>query len=305
MQRLSLIIAMTTSLGLLTAGCTPETSSPQASQGSPALAGAADRVAGALRVNETAPLRRELTFEITDRSDGSRITSFDESHTQQLHVIAVSDDLRQFVHEHVKSAGRDGRLTADVTFPSAGLYHIYADVTPRGIGQQVLRFQVPVGAEANRAADRTASLSPTPNEVSAGPYTVRINPTKLRAGQSSELSLSILRNGQSATDLRPYLGAAAHVVFVAAEDLSYVHVHPDAHGDAPAGTGHTKAGSGGDEHAGMGHGAHGGAAEPSAVTPSQMTLHVQPPRAGRYAMWVEFSGDGEVRRAPFVIDVPR
>lgn len=305
MRRLFLVTAITTSLGLLAAGCTPEASSPQALQGSPALAGAPDRVAGALQVKETAPLQRELTFEITDRGNGDRITSFDESHTQQLHVIAVSDDLRQFVHEHVKSAGRDGRLNADVTFPSAGLYHVYADVMPRGVGQQVLRFEVPVGVDARKSAGRAASLSPTPNEVSTGPYTVRIDPSKLRAGQSSEMSLSILRNGQPATDLNSYLGAAAHVVFVAAEDLSYVHVHPDAHGGTPAGAGHVHAGSGGDKHAAMGHGAHGGAAQPSTATPSQMTLHVQPPRAGRYAMWVEFNGGGEVRRAPFVIDVPR
>lgn len=310
MRRLLMMTTVVMSIGLVASGCTQEAASMETVEGRPALAGAADRVAGMLQVRETGPLRQDLTFEMTNRGDGSRITAFGESHTQQLHVIAVSSDLSQFVHEHVEKADRDGTLSADVTFPSAGLYHVYADVTPQGIGQQVLRFDVPVGDKGSGAPDRAGALPLSPNAVSAGPYTVRIDPSALRAGQSGEMRLSILRNGQPASDLAPYLGAGAHVVLVAADDLSYVHVHPDAHGDdAEAGEhAHTST----DSHAQRGmdhsdHGAHGTehgkAAVRGRVSP-EMALHVEPPRPGRYAMWVEFSGGGEVRRARFVIDVP-
>jgi len=279
-------------------------------EGRPALAGATDRVAGRLVVRETGPLRQKLTFEMSNRGDGSRITAFDESHTQQLHVIAVSSDLSQFVHEHVEKAARDGTLIADVTFPTAGLYHVYADVTPRGIGQQVLRFDVPVGGEGSGDTDQAGALSLSPHEVSAGPYTVRIDPSALRAGQSGEMRLSILRNGQPASDLAPYLGAGAHAVLVAADDLSFVHVHPDAHGDDAEAGGHAHSSTDRHGQRGMdhsGHGAHGakrGDAVATGSVSAEMALHVEPPRPGRYAMWVEFSGGSEVRRASFVIDVP-
>jgi hypothetical protein len=124
------------------------------------------------------------------------------------------------------------------------------------------------------------------------------------------MRLSILRDGQPASDLEPYLGAGAHVVLVAAEDLSYVHVHPDARRNdagsgSPAGSGAAGHAQHGSDHSGHGaHGAgHGDAAAVGSVSP-EMALHVEPPRSGRYAMWVEFSGDGEVRRARFVIDIP-
>jgi hypothetical protein len=144
-----MVTTMVMSFGLVTSGCTQEAASSETLEGRPALAGAADSVTGTLQVRETGPLRQELRFAISNREDGGRITAFDDSHTQQLHVIAVSSDLSHFVHEHVKSADRQGYLTADVTFPTAGLYHIYADVTPQGIGQQVIRFDVPVGAESS------------------------------------------------------------------------------------------------------------------------------------------------------------
>lgn len=40
-----------------------------------------------------------------------------------------------------------------------------------------------------------------------------------------------------------------------------------------------------------------------AIAP-EMTLHVKPPAPGRYALWIEFNGGGQLYRAPFVIDVP-
>lgn len=177
-----------------------------------------------------------------------------------------------------------------------GLYHVYVyvyvDVTLQGIGQQVLRFDVPVGDDATPVADRAAGLGPIPNEVSAGPYTVRVDPSALRAVQFGAMSLAIMRDGEPAADLQPYLGAGAHVVLVAAEDLFYFHVHPDAHDGEMAAGGHNHGAAAGHDHHAIvqaghdTHGSHGGHDEALAVEAiaPEMTLHVEPPPPGRYAM---------------------
>ena len=102
--------------------------------------------------------------------------------------------------------------------------------------------------------------------------------------------MRILKNGRPAHDLTPYLGVPAHAVFVAAKDLAYVHAHA---------TALTPSGHGGhDPHSG-----HGASGRDDPV-PSDLTLHVTPPHAGAYALWVQFMGGGEVRTVPFSIGVP-
>ena len=56
-------------------------------------------------------------------------------------------------------------------------------------------------------------------------YGVRFDTLDLRVGQDAELNLHILRDGQPAPDATPYLGVAAHAVFISAADLTYVHAH--------------------------------------------------------------------------------
>lgn len=101
MKRLFMMTTLVTSIGLAASGCTQEAASMEKLEGRPALAGAAEAVTGAVQVRGTARLSKELTFTISNNDDGSQITPFDESHTQQPHVIVVSSDLTQSVHEHV------------------------------------------------------------------------------------------------------------------------------------------------------------------------------------------------------------
>ena len=48
----------------------------------------------------------------------------------------------------------------------------------------------------------------------------------LVAGEESELTLTVRRDGAPVTDLQPYLAAYGHLVALRDGDLAYLHVHP-------------------------------------------------------------------------------
>ena len=286
--RLAILLAGT-ALSLF-AGAVAPSSAQEKIVGTPALAGTAARAAGALSARETGSLARELEITMFDLATGDALTDFEEELTQKLHVIAVDSELSTFIHEHAEEPDTDGRFRVNAHFPKPGIYHVYADAVPAGLGQQVLRFDVPVG---ETAAAAPASLSPQPGVAvssSDGPYTIELDTSGLAAGAETELKMRILKDGRPADDLTPYLGVPAHAVFVAAKDLAYVHAHATAR-TAGAHGGHDP------------HSVHGAPSTEEAVPPD-LNLHVTPPHAGAYALWVQFMAGGEVRTVPFSIGVP-
>jgi len=84
----------------------------------------------------------------------------------------------------------------------------------------------------------------------------------------------------------PSFGVPAHAVFEGTDDQAYVHAHAMSAGAANAA-----------------HGSHGSAHDPAGPVSAQVMLHAMPPHAGRYALWIQFMADGEIRTVPFVVDV--
>lgn len=235
---------------------------------------------------------------------GSRpITRYDVELSKRLHLIAVSGDFRTFVHEHSDAPDARGHFRVPVTYPHAGLWHVYADAVPSGLGQQVMRFDLELGGAGAGSPSRPA-LQPTGLDGVDGRYGVRFDALPLRAGQEAELRLRILRDGQPAPDLTPYLGVAAHAVFIAAADLTYVHAHaaPTA---AP-----TAGGTGAAMHDDLTGkddmdmpGMAAPPMRPGTKVPPDLTLHVRAPKAGTYLLWLQFKAGGQVRTVPFVVAV--
>ena len=237
---------------------------------------------------------RTLEVAMTPSGEAQPITRYDVELSKQLHLIAVSEDLTVFLHEHAERPGADGVFTVRMAFPRGGLWHVYADAVPTGLGPQAMRFGVRL--------DDTAS-NPRPNTTTAlvgsdGRYGARLDPVPLRAGREAALGLHLLRDGKPAPDLAPYLGVAAHAVFVSVAELTYVHAHAMAGGAMAGGAMAGGAMAGG----AMAHGGHGMAHGPVKVSPD-LVAHLTPPKAGLYALWVQFMGGGQVRTVPFVVAV--
>jgi len=247
-----------------------------------ALPGKTQQVDAKLAASFNGDTEAQLDLSEMQRPGGATVTDYDTDMTKKLHMIVISDDLTSFQHVH-PVLGADGHFTIDLKVPAAGGYHVYADAVPHGDGQQVFRFDVPFG----NALSNAPNLTPTPATAHAGPYAVTLDSLKLDAGRTTMLSVHVTKNGKPANDLSPYLGGAAHAVFINAKDLSYIHVHPMQGNDMSA-------------MSDMPMGDMKDLPDSVKVNPTMM-LHVAAPSAGTYKLWLQFRGGGRLYVAPFVL----
>jgi hypothetical protein len=234
-------------------------------------------------VRGATPLDARVDLWATRRNGTAPLTRYDTTHTKKIHLVVVSDDLSSFMHVH--PALRAGHFVEDLHVPRPALYHIFADVTPTGIGQQVYRFDVAFGS-----AGRTPVAATVASRVAnAGPYRVTLNTSVLHTTRVTAVAVSIEKGGTPARDLTAYLGAPAHAVLIHPADWTYLHVHPTEASDAMAGM------------AAM-SGTHAMAdvdLPATAVVGPTMMLHVNAREPGAYRCWLEFRGGGSVYDAAF------
>ena len=209
-----------------------------------------------------APLR----FTVTG-SDGLPVTAYRTEHDKELHLIAVRRDLTDFQHVHpVRDAS--GTWSVPLNLPSAGEYRIFADFAPVDHDGGLV-----LGADLSVPGDYAPQPLPTPVSTAELPdgYAVALQGA-LVPGESSELTLTVTKDGAPVTDLDPYLGAYGHLVALRAGDLAYLHVHP--------------AGEPGD-----------GATAPGPA----ITFYADVPTTGDYRLYLDFQHQGLVRTAGFTV----
>ena len=260
-------------------------------QGQNALAGTDTKITGTLTAMPAGqPTDVKIEVRLSQTGQAKPITKYDSDLGKAMHVIAISEDFSVFIHHHVDHV-IDGNGQVRIRFPKPALYHIYVDAMPHGLGQQVLRFDLPVG---DAPAAPPPKLEPGILAAESGPFQVTFDSLDLTAGAPSMLTLHIAENGKPAKDLKPFLGVGAHVVLIAADGLDYVHVHPMAAG-AMGGHEHETAGMAGHDMPGM------AMPDPakSAISPDMM-LHVAVPKPGLYKLWVQFDGGRTLYTLPFV-----
>jgi hypothetical protein len=256
-------------------------------EGQNALAGATPKVTGtltAIPAGQSTDLKLDVTLH--QIGETKPITKFDADLGKAMHVIAISEDMTVFIHHHVDHV-IDGHGQVRIRFPKAALYHIYVDSEPHSLGQQVERFDLPVG---DAPAAPPPTLTPAGLSADSGPYQVTFDTLDLTAGEPSMLTLHIAENGKPAKDLKPYLGVGAHVVLISVDSLDYVHVHPMAIDAMAVGhdTGHDM------------HGMPGMAMAPDAAVSPDMMLHIAVPKPGLYKLWIQFDGGRSLYTLPFV-----
>ena len=207
----------------------------------------------------------EMTFAVTG-PDGQPVTDFELDHEQEMHLIAVRGDGQHFAHVH-PDMNADGTWSIPWEWEDAGSYRIFADFVPAETGEGLtLSTTVQVHGDYEPVATEPAA------ETTVDGFDVEVT-GDLIAGEASELTMTITRDGEPVTELEPYLGAFGHLVALRDGDLAYLHVHP--HGDAPA------------------------AGETSGP---EIIFEATAPTEGRYLLFLDFQVDGEVHTAPLVID---
>jgi len=152
--------------------------------------------------------------------DGRPVTSYEELHDRELHLIVASRDLREYAHLHPVRDG-DGRWTAELPAFTPGSYRAFADFQPAGADQYTLGVDLVAHGQIVAAEPLEEQLADT-----VGEYDVTLS------ADGPDVTLTVSRDGEVVTT-DPYLGAAGHLVALRDGDLAYVHVHPL--DDAPAG----------------------------------------------------------------------
>ncbi|MEU1984623.1 hypothetical protein [Nocardia sp. NPDC019395] len=207
-----------------------------------------------------------LRFRIED-SAGRPVTQYTPNHEKDLHLIVVRRDTTGYQHLH-PTLGAAGTWSTPVDLDRAGDYRVFADFVAAD-GQPFT-----LGTDLRVAGRYAPQPLPAPAvTATAGEYTVELGGT-VAAGRSTDVTLTVSRDGAPVTDLQPYLGAYGHLVALRAADLGYLHVHPAGH----PGDGTTPAGPG-------------------------VTFAVTAPGAGDYRLYFEFRHAGAVHRAEFTVPV--
>lgn len=206
----------------------------------------------------------ELAFEVVG-PDGAPVTAYEEAHEQDLHLIVVRRDLSGFQHVHpTLDAGGTWRTELAL---DPGTWRVFADFVPTATGEQLV-----LGADLAVPGSTTQVELPAPaTSTEIDGYTVTLD-GDLRAGEESELVLTITRDGEPVDDLDPYLGAYGHLVALRAGDLAYLHVHP---------TGEPKDGT--------------------TTSGPDVTFAATAPSVGTYRLYLDFQHQGVVRTAAFTV----
>lgn len=230
---------------------------------------------------------RSLTLTIRQYSPGGTtpILHYEVEMQKLMHLIVIRDDFATFEHLHPSFDPKTGAFEEPLYKGPNHRYYVYADTTPHGIGQQVFRFTIERdGSLSTHTPTHTAAPSaPSATSIDIAPYTISLARTTLTANHPQSVELTILNNGRPASDLTPYLGAAAHAVFINTSTLAYVHVHPAVRGAAP-----------------MSMENMNGKMSTRAGPLLEMSLPALP--AAAYKLWIEFGGAGDkIYTAPFTI----
>ncbi|MEU8118817.1 hypothetical protein AB0C21_08910 [Spirillospora sp. NPDC049024] len=238
---------------------------------------AASQVPGGLQVSEDGftlvPQRTVLSpgektdFRFTiNGPDGKPVTGFKPLHGKLLHLIVVRRDLSGFQHLHPTEAG-GGVWTVPITLAKPGAYRFFTDIQPEGAKRQLT-----LGTDVFAPGDLKPAPLPEPEQVAkVDGHEVRLT-GGLTPGKSSELTLTVSKDGKPVTDLEPYLEAYGHLVALRQGDLAYLHVHPD----GEPGDGETKPGPG-------------------------ITFFAEAPSSGAYRLYLDFKHEGKVRTAEFTV----
>lgn len=231
----------------------------------------------------------EMTFTVRN-SAGETIREMEIVHEKLIHLLVVSEDLKEFYHLHPEQQS-DGSFKASFTFPNGGNYKIYADLKPKGSEQIVKSFsQIVVGNERPKEPLKTDEKL----EKTVGGLRVVMKPdADLESGKDVMLNFEVFdaATNSRVTDLEKYLGEYAHFVIISEDLRDFVHAHPMSKDNVKS-----------KDHS---HGLHANHDEKlmSPNANSIVSAHVNFPNATKYKIWAQFQRGGKVIDVPFVVEV--
>jgi hypothetical protein len=249
----------------------------------------------------------ELDIRVYDPA-GAPVTAFDDLHTQKMHVVAISSDLKDFQHVH-PTLEADGSLRVDVPVNAAQPYDVFFEYDPAGpAGEQTNRTKlVPEGAQevAPRLASGPYYGGSRAFTSTAGDTKIELAPVAhgmLMPNMGVKLQITVkTATGAPATDLVDWLGMPGHAIVVSEDRKTFIH----AHAMPPGMDMGDMDGMGGMDMGGMDMGHSGHPHHPSTsgstTAPNVLEIPLTLPSAGYFKMFVQVKRGDNVVTVPFVL----
>ncbi len=207
----------------------------------------------------------KLRFTVPD-AGGKPVKAFAVAHDAKVHFVLIRQGLDTFAHLHPEIDAATGVMSAEYTFPTGGVYHLFADYQEPGGMPVTATARVEVGGDAPPAA----GLKPdVPGLLAGDKVTAKVTVEGAKAGPEAKVRFEVLDGDKPATDLEPYMGAMGHLVVASADGERYVHAHPDEKSEAK----------------------------------NVVTFGAAFPSPGVYKGWGQFKRAGQVRVMPFVVRI--
>lgn len=213
-------------------------------------------------------------------------------HEAPMHLILMSRDLSYFSHLHPQEEA-EGRWAVVTTVPKPGSYLLFNEFVTLKDVTQLERHQITVeGSDSAGDAGGEPKLTPTldsPQKVGELTTVLSASTGIVRRRTPTTFRLNVMKDGQPVTDLKPYLGAAGHVVIVSSDTTQFTHTHGEAH---ETGVQHTHTPD--EQHA-----------VPAQFGPQIEFAHTFNTQPGLYRIWVQFMHGGKVVTVSDTVEVVR
>lgn len=178
----------------------------------------------------------EYSFQIIDER-GQILKDFDIVHEKQMHFIAVRKDATNFQHVHPSFDKASGTFSlSDLTFPTDGVYRLFADFTPSDAQMGPSGSKLPATPYQDVYIGDISKYKPEPLgaqrfKSQANSFNIDVflaphdpNDLGLVAGTSSSFAVGVYKDGQEYRSLENYLGSKGHMV-IFGPDLEFIHAH--------------------------------------------------------------------------------
>lgn len=237
-----------------------------------------------VKANEPA----EMTFTVRNGA-GETIKEMEIVHEKLIHLLIVSEDLKEFYHLHPDQQA-DGSFKTSFSFPNGGNYKIYADLKPKGSEQLVKSF--PQNVVGNERPKEPLKVDEKLEKTIGGLRVVMTPDAALESGKDVMLNFQVFdaATNSRVTDLEKYLGEYAHFVIISEDLRDFVHAHPMSKDNVKSGE-HSHGSNENHDHKMM-----------SESSNSIVSAHVNFPNAAKYKIWAQFQRGGKVIDVPFVIE---
>ena len=147
-----------------------------------------------------------------------------ETHSKKIHLLIVDQSLIDYHHEHPQPTDTPGDYVFEFTPTKPGAYYVWADLRPLPLGLQ--EYDKTLIAGTGESEPVTGKNTRLVAESEGLHFELSLEKGEIKAGEVTNASLRVTRDGKGFTQLEPVMNAFAHLVGFHEDGETVLHMHP-------------------------------------------------------------------------------